>query len=141
MTKHFRTHTGQRPFVCKRCGYAAARSDHLDSHIKAKACNIRKRHLRSLPVPPSTPNNDAELQQLLPDDALTCLQCSFTAVTADLIDHHAEECHTEQQQQQQQQVLEEEEEEEEEEVEEAAAVAKEEVEPVAASTAEPTPGQ
>ena len=34
VTRHFRKHTGDRPFQCRMCERAFSRSDHLSLHMK-----------------------------------------------------------------------------------------------------------
>lgn len=34
LTRHYRKHTGHRPFQCQKCDRAFSRSDHLALHMK-----------------------------------------------------------------------------------------------------------
>lgn len=37
LTRHYRKHTGAKPFKCQECGRGFARSDHLQLHMKRHA--------------------------------------------------------------------------------------------------------
>lgn len=45
LTRHYRKHTGSKPFACKYCEKTFARSDHLALHLK--------RHPEAIKQPPA----------------------------------------------------------------------------------------